>query len=52
MLLEQGPVFADNYIVRLNWVSAIIFLVFLFITSVVYLNLLIAQLTDRFVNYF
>ena len=49
VLLEQGPVYDDNYIVRLPWLSAIIFLVFLFITSVVYLNLLIAQLTDRFV---
>ena len=49
VLLEQGPVYDDNYIVRLPWLSVIIFLLFLFITSVVYLNLLIAQLTDRFV---
>ena len=47
VLLEQGPVYPDNYIVRINWLSAFIFLVFLFITSVIYLNLLIAQLTDR-----
>ena len=47
VLLEQGPVFPGNYIVRINWLSAIIFLIFLFITSVIYLNLLIAQLTDR-----
>ena len=52
MLLEQSPVYEDNYIVRLNFLSAIIFLLFLFITSVVYLNLLIAQLTDRFVILF
>ncbi|KAI6657258.1 hypothetical protein LOD99_5 [Oopsacas minuta] len=48
VLLEQSPVFADNYIVRLNWFSVFIFLVFVFITSVIYLNLLIAQLTDRY----
>ena len=49
VLLEQSSVYDDNYVMRLNWLSVIIFLVFLFITSVVYLNLLIAQLTDRFV---
>ena len=49
VMLEQSPIYDDNYIVRLPWLSVIIFLAFLFITSVVYINLLIAQLADRFV---
>ena len=51
VLLEQSPVYSDNYIARVNWLSGIIFLIFLFITSVIYLNLLIAQLTDRYINF-
>ncbi|KAI6650588.1 Ankyrin [Oopsacas minuta] len=48
-ILLQGNVYEDDYLdTQLNWLAAIIYLAFLFLTVVVLLNVFIAQLSDRY----
>ena len=54
-ILVQGNVFEGiytNYIYEsLNWLAATVYLTFLFLTVVVYINVFIAQLTDTFAKF-
>ena len=48
-VLLEGNVYESNYLYnQLNWLAASIYLTFLFLTVVVFLNVFIAQLSDRY----
>ena len=48
-VLLEGNIYDDVYLYQhLNWLSASIYVIFLFLTVVVYLNVFIAQLSDRY----
>ena len=48
-ILLESNVMEENYFYKnLNWLAAIIYLTFLFLTVVVFLNVFIAQLSDRY----
>ncbi|KAI6654065.1 Ankyrin repeat domain-containing 29-like [Oopsacas minuta] len=50
-VLLEGNVYEGQYLFRqLNWLAASLYLGFLFLTVVVYLNVFIAQLSDRYGN--
>ena len=49
IILEAGSVFEANYLFNnLNWLAALVYISFLFLTIVVFLNVFIAQLSDRY----
>ena len=54
-ILVQGNVFEErynNYLYNaLNWMSAIIYVTFLFLTLIVYINVFIAQLSDTYAKF-
>ena len=48
-VLLEGNVYSDEYLYRhINWLAACIYLSFLFLTVVVFLNVFIAQLSDTY----
>ena len=48
-VLLEGNIYENNYLYNhLNWLAACIYLAFLFLTVVVFLNVFIAQLSDRY----
>ena len=48
-ILLEGNVYQDQYVFQqLNWLAAAIYLAFLFLTVVVFLNVFIAQLSDTY----
>ena len=48
-ILLESNVMEENYLYKnLNWLAAMVYLTFLFLTVVVFLNVFIAQLSDRY----
>ena len=51
-ILVQGNVYEEMYIYNsLNWLAAIVYLSFLFLTLIVYINVFIAQLTETYAKF-